>query len=285
MNRIPYFKFFPSDWLGSSERAMMTPAEEGGYISLLCHAWASEDCGLPDDDAILGKLSRIKRFSKSKMKIMSCFYKSNNRWYNKRLLELREEAISKREKKSYAGKISAEHRKKDKDDTSTPVQQTLKLNSTGVPPFPEPEPEVQMPEDFKPPEAAVLKSKEKDNSPNGVKVFIDTFRELNPGSSDPIITGKEAAACKKLSQKYKTAEKLKEIFNNWLRSTDTFVVSSGYNPALLLSRTMVYEQTNDPRTIQTKKADPYKTTVPIHLFDKDGKPPTIERPITRKTDE
>jgi predicted amidohydrolase YtcJ len=37
---------------------------------------------------------------------------------------------------------------------------------------------------------------------------------------------------------------------------------------------------------QTKqKNDPFKTIVPIHLFDKDGKPPTIERPIKRKYDE
>jgi len=38
---------------------MMSLAEEGAFIHLLCHAWADPDCTLPDDDASLAMLSRL----------------------------------------------------------------------------------------------------------------------------------------------------------------------------------------------------------------------------------
>jgi len=56
---LPYFKFFPNDWLGSQNIACMTPAEEGAYIHLLALAWNSSDCTLPDNDEMLAQLSRL----------------------------------------------------------------------------------------------------------------------------------------------------------------------------------------------------------------------------------
>jgi hypothetical protein len=33
----PAFQFYPSDWLASMAIMLMTPAEEGAYVRLLCH--------------------------------------------------------------------------------------------------------------------------------------------------------------------------------------------------------------------------------------------------------
>ena len=55
----PYFKFYASDWLGSTKRAMMTPAQRGAYIDLLAHQWNDETCSLPDDDDLLAALSGL----------------------------------------------------------------------------------------------------------------------------------------------------------------------------------------------------------------------------------
>ena len=53
------FPLHANDWLSSKKITLMTPAEEGAYIRLLCHAWADPDCALPDDDAQLAVLSRL----------------------------------------------------------------------------------------------------------------------------------------------------------------------------------------------------------------------------------
>ncbi len=51
--------FLTDDWLLSPSIAAMTPAEEGGYIRLLCYAWRDPDCCLPDDDETLAGMSRL----------------------------------------------------------------------------------------------------------------------------------------------------------------------------------------------------------------------------------
>ena len=56
----PYhFPLHANDWLSSKKVTLMSPAEEGAYIRLLCHAWADPDCALPDDDDKLARLSRL----------------------------------------------------------------------------------------------------------------------------------------------------------------------------------------------------------------------------------
>ena len=55
----PDMPLYVNDWLSSMAVSMMTPAEEGAYFRLLCHAWNEPDCSLPDDDATLAKLSRL----------------------------------------------------------------------------------------------------------------------------------------------------------------------------------------------------------------------------------
>ena len=39
MGKSPAFQFYPNDWLSSPRITMMSPAEEGAYIRLLCYDW------------------------------------------------------------------------------------------------------------------------------------------------------------------------------------------------------------------------------------------------------
>jgi len=55
--KSPAFQFYTSDWLGSERVALMTLAEEGAYIRLLCYCW--NNGSIPNDDIklqfLLGK--------------------------------------------------------------------------------------------------------------------------------------------------------------------------------------------------------------------------------------
>lgn len=92
MAKSPAFQFYPDSWLGSSNILCMTPAEEGAYIHLLCIAWNTDDCSLPDDDQQLSILSRLDEgwFGLSAKKIRKCFIQSGGKLCNERLLRERE---------------------------------------------------------------------------------------------------------------------------------------------------------------------------------------------------
>lgn len=72
VNKSPAFQFYPSDWLSSPKVTMMTPAQEGAYIRLLCFDW--DNNGIPDDDAAMAQLSRLGTEWENSQKILrSCF--------------------------------------------------------------------------------------------------------------------------------------------------------------------------------------------------------------------
>jgi uncharacterized protein YdaU (DUF1376 family) len=105
MNKPPAFQFYPSDWLSSTKISLMTPAEEGAYIRLLCHAWGDPQCSLPNDDEILSSLSRLGEgwFNGSGSKIKRCFRVKGNRLINERLKIEREKQRNWREKSMLGG--------------------------------------------------------------------------------------------------------------------------------------------------------------------------------------
>ena len=83
---LPYFKFYPNDWLGSQNIELMTPAEEGGYIHLLARAWNSCDCSIPDNDEILATLSRLNGgWKDSSKKIRDRFVSKDGKLFPKKL--------------------------------------------------------------------------------------------------------------------------------------------------------------------------------------------------------
>jgi len=103
--------FYPDAWLSSTSIILMTPAEEGAYIRLICHAWLSPDCGLPNGDEELAALSRLgSRWKKSAAKIRPKFEQIGDRLFNPRLLEEREKQAEWSRKSSEAGKKSAARR-------------------------------------------------------------------------------------------------------------------------------------------------------------------------------
>lgn len=108
----PSFQFYPDAWLGSKNITLMTPAEEGAYVRLLAYCWSEKDCGLPDDDEILSRLSRLgeKWFQGSGEKIKKNFKKKNGKIFNMRLLRERKKQREWRKKCSDGGKRSVEIR-------------------------------------------------------------------------------------------------------------------------------------------------------------------------------
>jgi uncharacterized protein YdaU (DUF1376 family) len=116
MGKNPAFQFYPNDWLSSAHITLMTPAEEGAYIRLLAYAWSTEDCGLPDDDEELSRLSRLGEdwFKGGSTTVRRCFFKNGDRLYNKRLLEEQKKQILWREKSKQGGIKSGKIRNIDK---------------------------------------------------------------------------------------------------------------------------------------------------------------------------
>lgn len=95
MAKSPAFQFYANDWLSSTQITLMTPAQEGAYIRLLCHAWNDPDCSIPDDDEQLARLSRLgDDWTKgAAIRVRACFEPHPHipgRMVNRRLLEERE---------------------------------------------------------------------------------------------------------------------------------------------------------------------------------------------------
>lgn len=131
MAKSPAFQFYPGDWLSSTDVSLMSPAEEGAYIRLLCHAWQQVDCGLPDDDETLSILSRLgdNWNGRSSQRVRAKFVSREGRLFNERLLQERGKQDEWRRKSAEAGKASAKKR-----EDSTKKQPPLNQRSTTVEP-------------------------------------------------------------------------------------------------------------------------------------------------------
>ncbi|MGL5937064.1 MAG: hypothetical protein ACRCZI_15745 [Cetobacterium sp.] len=82
MSRIPFFHFYPNDFLSSSKVTLMSNEERGGYILLLCHEWNDPTCTLPDHDDTIRKLSEL---TGNLELVKSCFLVKRGRLLNERL--------------------------------------------------------------------------------------------------------------------------------------------------------------------------------------------------------
>lgn len=59
MAKMPYFPFYPSDWLSSPRNSVLSLSQQGAYMRLLSYCWVSGDCSLPDDMEKLKLLSGL----------------------------------------------------------------------------------------------------------------------------------------------------------------------------------------------------------------------------------
>lgn len=110
--KSPSFQFYPDAWLSSADIMLMTPAEEGAYVRLLCIAWMDADCSLPADSRVLASLSRLgdEWEGESGEKIRAKFVERDGRLYNERLLEERRKQREWSQKSSKGGLKSATSR-------------------------------------------------------------------------------------------------------------------------------------------------------------------------------
>lgn len=135
MNKAPAFQFYPSDWLSSPKITLMSPAEEGAYIRLLCYAWADPHCSIPDDDATLAVLSRLGEgwFNGGSTKLRACFSVSPSfpgRLVNERLLQERQKQEAWREKSRAGGKKSGKTRRLKREWSLNGGSTTVEANIT-----------------------------------------------------------------------------------------------------------------------------------------------------------
>ena len=107
-NKAPSFQFYPKDWLADATIMMMPPALEGAYIRLLCIAWDCPKCRLPNNDKVLGSLSRLgeDEWIANRGKFLNLFPidpKNNDFLYSKRLRKERKKQEDWRRKSKQGG--------------------------------------------------------------------------------------------------------------------------------------------------------------------------------------
>lgn len=99
MPDLPYFPFYPQDFLGDGKVRLMSPTEVGVYFLLLCHEWLEGP--LPNEP---DRLARIAGASEEEMEeawdqVRPCFEETDDgRLVQPRLEEERAKALDKREK-------------------------------------------------------------------------------------------------------------------------------------------------------------------------------------------
>jgi len=90
MGKIPYFHFYPDDYLSSPGVTTCDLEDEGIYLRLLSYSWKHDGCQLPDDILYLKRLCKGVR-EKRLRKVLSKFFvrieleKSEFYWRNLRL--------------------------------------------------------------------------------------------------------------------------------------------------------------------------------------------------------
>lgn len=107
MARLQFFAFYPDAFMGSESVKLMTMAERGAYITLLCHAW--ENDGLPTSLALLARVCGVSKDEMTELwegPLGECWEERDGRFVNPRQEEERDRASE----KSGAAKKAAETR-------------------------------------------------------------------------------------------------------------------------------------------------------------------------------
>lgn len=151
---IPYFSFYPQDWLSEPKVQQLTYEEQGIYFALLCHMWnfANEygDPSLPNDDKFIQRLLKIRPAKWKKVKavlvegIAPVIEVRDGRLVNKRLLKEFKKAKEKSDKAAKAAKkrwkeSSSEHENGQKNGgiVSTPATKKQGDKTPKTPPLKE----------------------------------------------------------------------------------------------------------------------------------------------------
>src|ERR1041385_8333629 len=113
--RLPWYRWYPGDWLNDEAVSLMTIAQEGAYRRLLDHQWW--EGSIPSDLRALAQLTKTtpEAFAADFWPAISPHFKPCQcdrigRLSNRRLEEVRKEAEEELEKKSRAGSAGADAR-------------------------------------------------------------------------------------------------------------------------------------------------------------------------------
>lgn len=112
MAKLPYFPFYPADWLSSPNVMCASLEEQGAYIRLLCACWLSPNCSIPNDNKKLSILSGLPEHMLTFVHIMFTKHPSlDGALTNKRLLDEWVKATRVSLKRAKAGEKSGKSRR------------------------------------------------------------------------------------------------------------------------------------------------------------------------------
>jgi uncharacterized protein YdaU (DUF1376 family) len=80
--RLPWFKFYATDWLGNTNVFRLTAEQRGMLIQLICHAWQDPNRLLLDDPVFLCNIAGVHcdRFDDLK-KVLDLFFEKSGTGY------------------------------------------------------------------------------------------------------------------------------------------------------------------------------------------------------------
>ena len=122
MAKIPYFPFFPDDWLSSSRIDLLTADQERGYLRLLCRSWGMPDCVLTTDEKHLMKWSLLSDANALRTLMPMFFERVERGWRNPKLYSLWLKAQDKHLKASESAKSLWNNKKKESERIANAVQ-------------------------------------------------------------------------------------------------------------------------------------------------------------------
>jgi uncharacterized protein YdaU (DUF1376 family) len=110
---LPYFRFYPQDFIGDPDVISMCPLEVGAYIKLLCIAWLQGPRG-----SVTDQLATLKRYTglsndeweTHKNAILAPFEHRDGRYFQKRMVHEAELLSSKKHAQSEGGKAGNANR-------------------------------------------------------------------------------------------------------------------------------------------------------------------------------
>jgi len=119
--KFHWFPFYYQAWMTDMNVQMLSHAEKGLYIDMLCSCF-NED-GLPADHKLLKRL--FKCCDDDLKMVVTLFHERDGKLHNKKLDEIKADQAEVSQKKSLAGKASAQARKAKALTEVTGVEQVL----------------------------------------------------------------------------------------------------------------------------------------------------------------
>jgi hypothetical protein len=110
---LPFFKFYPANWLLSRKIRAMTTQQVAAYITLLCQQWMGKNCTLPESETEVKLLANWHESDGEFGPVLACFpllKRPSHQRANPRLYHEYQEALASRQALSASGQKGAEVR-------------------------------------------------------------------------------------------------------------------------------------------------------------------------------